>query len=61
MKLNGAHQLLVCDGDVTILGGNVRTAEKNTETLVVARKETGLEVNADKTKYMVMFQGQNAG
>jgi len=27
---------------------------KNAEALVVARKETGLEVNADKTKYMVM-------
>jgi len=29
--------------------------------LVVASKETGLEVNADKTKYMVMSQYQNAG
>jgi len=28
--------------------------KKNTEPLVVASKETGLEVNADKTKYMVM-------
>jgi len=27
----------------------------------VANKETGLEVNADKTKYMVMSRGQNAG
>jgi len=29
--------------------------------LVVASKEIGLEVNADKTKYMVMPQDQNAG
>jgi len=29
--------------------------------LVVASKETGLEVTADKTKYMVMSQNQNAG
>jgi hypothetical protein len=29
--------------------------------LVVAAKETGLEVNADKTKYMVMARDQNAG
>jgi hypothetical protein len=28
--------------------------KKNTETLVVASKENGLEVNADKTKYMVI-------
>jgi hypothetical protein len=29
--------------------------------LVIAAKETGLEVNADKTKYMVMSRDQNAG
>ena len=29
-------------------------------TLVVASKETGLEVNAHKTKYLVMSQDQNA-
>ena len=29
--------------------------------MVVASKDTGLEVNADKTKYMVMFRDQNAG
>jgi hypothetical protein len=28
---------------------------------VVATKETGLEVNADKTKYMIMSRDQNAG
>ena len=27
----------------------------------MANKETGLEVNADKTKYMVMSRDQNAG
>ena len=26
-----------------------------------ARKETGLEINADKAKYMVMSRDQNAG
>jgi len=39
----------------------VHTVKKNTITLVVAGKETGLEVNADKTKYMAMSQDQNAG
>jgi hypothetical protein len=34
---------------------------KNTEALVVACNETGLEVNADITKYAVMFRDQNAG
>jgi hypothetical protein len=35
--------------------------KKNTEALLVASKETGLEVNAEKTKYMVMSREQNAG
>ena len=33
----------------------------NTETTVVASKETGLEVNADNSKYMVISRDQNAG
>ena len=31
------------------------------EALVVDSKGTGLEVNADKTKYMVMSRDQNTG
>ena len=38
----------------------MHTVKKNTESLVVASKEIGLEVNADKTKYMVMSRDQNA-
>ena len=34
---------------------------KNTEGLVVASAESGLWVNADKTKYMVMSRDQSAG
>jgi hypothetical protein len=54
LKLNGTHQLLVYADDVNILGGSVHTIQKNTEALVVAIKEIGLEVNADTTKYLVM-------
>jgi hypothetical protein len=43
------------------LSGNVRIIEKNTEVLVVAKKEFGLEINVDKTQYMVMSRDQNAG
>jgi len=34
---------------------------KNTEALLVASKEIGLEVNSHKTKNMVMSRGENAG
>jgi hypothetical protein len=54
LKLNGTHQLLVYADDVNILGRSIHTLKANSEVFVVASKETGLEVNADKTKYMVM-------
>jgi hypothetical protein len=51
---------LVYADDVNILGRSVHTIKKNTETLVVASKETGLEANVGKTKYMVISRDQNA-
>jgi len=60
LKLNGTHQLLVY-AEVYIVGGSVHTTKANAEALAVARKEIGLEVNADKTKYMVMSRDQKAG
>jgi len=47
--------------DANILGRSVYTIKKNTEALVIASNEIGLEVNADKTKCMVMSRDQNAG
>ena len=61
LKLNGTHQLLVYANAVNIWGRNVHTIRKNTDALQVASKETGLEINADKTKYMVMSQDQTVG
>jgi hypothetical protein len=61
LKLNYIHQLLICADDVNILGESVYTVKENAEALIVASKEIGLEVNADKTKYMVMSREQNAG
>ena len=52
--LIGTHQLLVYADDVHILGRSIHTIKKNAKALVVASKETGLDVNAVKTKYMVM-------
>jgi hypothetical protein len=61
LKLNRTHQHLVYADDFNILGGRIHTIRKNTEALLIASKEIGLEVNADKTKYMVMSRDQNAG
>jgi hypothetical protein len=61
LKLNGTHQLLAYADDVNTLGGNIHTLKQNAEALVAATRETGLEVSADKTKYMVMSRDQNAG
>ena len=51
LKLNGTHRLLAYADDVNILGESIHTL----------KRETGLEVSADKTKYTVMSRDQNAG
>ena len=61
LKLNGTHQLLVYADDVNILGGSVHTVKENAASLIVATKEIGLEVKADKIKYMVTSRDQNVG
>jgi len=43
------------------MGGSIHTVKEIAETLLVASDEMGLEVNVDKTKYMIMSQDQNAG
>jgi len=61
LKLNGTHQLLAYADDVNILGGSIHTLKENAEALIAATREIGLEVSADKTKYMAMSRDQNAG
>jgi hypothetical protein len=60
-KLNGIHQLLAYSDDVNIVGGNIDTIEKNKEAVLDAGKEVGLEVNPEKTKYMLRAPYQKAG
>jgi hypothetical protein len=52
-NLNGTHQLLAYADDVNIVAENIDTIEKNREALLCAGKEVGLEVNPEKTKYVL--------
>jgi hypothetical protein len=47
--------------DVNLLGDNIDTIKKNKKTLIDASKEVGLEINVDKTKYMLLSRHQNVG
>jgi hypothetical protein len=61
LKLNGTHQLLPYADDVNLLGHNLDTIVRNTETLIDASKDIGLEINVEKTKYMLLSRHQNVG
>jgi hypothetical protein len=61
LKLNGTHHLLAYADDVNLLGDSMDTIEKSTETLIDASKEFGLEINIEKTKYILLSGHQNAG
>jgi orotate phosphoribosyltransferase-like protein len=40
---------------VNLLGNNIHTVKKNTETLIDASKELGQEINVEKTTYTRML------
>jgi hypothetical protein len=61
LKLNLTHQLLVYADDVNPLENNKDTVKKNTEIPIDAAKEVGLELEAEKTKYMLLSRHQTVG
>jgi hypothetical protein len=55
MKLTGTHQLPFCAHSINLPGKNVSTTQKNTGALLVTRKQAGLAVTAERTKYSYML------
>jgi len=56
LKLNGTLHFLVYADDVNTLGGSIDTIKENADALIVTSKEIGVEVNDDRSKYMVVSQ-----
>jgi hypothetical protein len=61
LELNGTHQLLVNADEVNLLGDSVNKIKENSETLLEASSDIGLEINVEKTKYMIMSHYPNSG
>jgi hypothetical protein len=61
LKLNGAHHILAYAVDVDLLEDGIDAIKKNTKPLIDASKEVYLEINIEKTKYMLLSRHQNVG
>jgi hypothetical protein len=60
-QIEWTHELLVYFHYANQLEDNTDTVKKNRETLIEASKRDGIEVSAEKIKYMLLPRHQNAG
>jgi hypothetical protein len=61
LEFIGTYQLLVYEYDINLLDDSINFITENTETLLEARSDIGLETEAEKTKYMIMSHLPNSG
>jgi hypothetical protein len=61
LELKGTPQVLVFADNVNLLDSSVNTIKENSKTLLEASRDIGLEINAEKTKYMIMSCHLNSG
>jgi hypothetical protein len=61
LELKGTHQLFVYAGDINLLADSVNTIKEYTEILLEASRDIGVEINAEKTKYMIISRHPNSG
>jgi hypothetical protein len=54
LSLCGIHELLVYADDVNLLGDTINTIKGDPETLLEASRDIGLEIYAEKTKYIII-------
>jgi len=54
LQINGTHQILAYADVFNNLGESIHTQKEKAGTLVPATRAIGLDVSADKTKYMAM-------
>jgi hypothetical protein len=61
LEWKGKHKVLVYADYVNLLGDSVNTIKENSETLLEASRDIGIEINAENTKYMIISRYPNSG